>query len=485
MSALFSALFPWLLTALVLAAAYPWAAWALARAPQRAGLALTLCLALALSVGALTQVMLWQSALGLPFDLWGVTLPYLALMLPGWALWRRARLPLPRWARPRGALAWTTLAVCALVGAAVLLNAVYWPFSREDALGIYNHFGVWMYDHRAVAPLAGAATLYEAYPVLVPLTYTYAYLASGWQNEYLARLFPALLSVGCLPAAYALGRAVERPAAGWLAALLLALTPLFGAWASAGSVDLPMAFFYTLGALFAWRLWQHNAPADALLAGAALGLAAWTKNAALVGALALGVWLAWGWLRGRIAPRQALLALLALLLLAAPWYARSLINAGMLIAPTVWVERAAPTLANLLVLAWHPDRFGITGPLALMGAAASLWALLRRAPDAAAHGLLLLWTVPYFAAWWLLASYDTRFVLLFLPPLTALTGIWLARAWDALPPGWQRRAALPLALLALLLALPNAWRSLEHKDTLLSDPLMAHAAKVEQVRGEP
>ena len=246
-----SALLPWILTVVVLCAAWPWAAWLLARAPQRTDAALTLCLTLALSTGTLTQVMLWQSALGVPFDLWGITLPYLALMLPGWVMWRRARLPLPRLTRPQGALAWTALAVCALVSAAVLFNAVYWPFFRDDALGIYNRFGVWMYDYRTIAPLVSAATPYETYPVLMPLTYTYAYLASGWQNEYLARLFPALLSLGCLPAAYALGRVLDRPAAGWLAALLLALAPAFARWSSAGYVDLPMDFLNKLTAIFA------------------------------------------------------------------------------------------------------------------------------------------------------------------------------------------------------------------------------------------
>lgn len=476
-------LLPWLLTFVMLAAAYPWAAWGLARAPRRSGLALTLCLTLALSSGALTQLMLWQSALSLPFDLWGIVLPYLLLMLPGWALWRRERLPLPRLPRPQGALAWTALVVCALVSAAVLFNAVYWPFSREDTLGIYNRFGVWMYHYRTIAPLVSAATPYETYPPLVSLTYAYAYLASGWQNEYLARLFPALLSLGCLPAAYALGRALDRPVAGWLGALLLALTPLFGVWASAGYVDLPMAFFHTLSAVFAWRLWQDNAPADALLAGTALGLAAWTKNAALVGVLALCVWLGWGWFRRRIGLRQITLALLPLAFIAAPWYARSLLNAGMLIAPTVWADQAARTLENLLVFVLFPDRFGVTGFLVTAGALASVTALLRRAPDAAAHGLLLLWTAPYFVAWWLFASYDPRFLLLFLPPLTIMAGLWLAHLWVLLPSPWQERAALPLALLAVLLALPVAWNSVEHKNAILRDPLMSHAAKIEQVRG--
>lgn len=478
-------LLAWLIALFLLCAAYPWAAWTLAQTPRQGDPALALCLTLAFSVGALTQIMLWQSALGLAFDPVTITAAYLALAAPGWLLWRRAKLPLPRLARPRGALAGTALVVCALVSAAVLFNAVYWPFSGDDALGIYNRFGVWMYHYRTVAPLVSANTPYETYPILVPLTYTWAYLASGWLNEYLARLFPALLGLGCLPAALALGRALDRPAAGWLGALLLAITPAFGTWASTGYVDLPMAFFHTSGAVFAWRLWHDNAAGDAVLTGLTMGLAAWTKNAALVGALALSLWLAWGWLRGRIGLRQVALAALALLLVAGPWYARSLLGAGVLIAPTVWTEQAARTLESLLVFVLFPDRYSLTGLLVTAGALASAGALLRRAPDAPAHGLLLLWTAPYFVAWWLFASYDPRFLLLFLPPLTVMAGLWLASAWQVVPRGWQRRAVLPLALAALLLTAPVLVRSVEHKRAILRDPLMGHAAKVEQVRGGP
>lgn len=472
----------WLAVPLLLCAAYPWASWTLAQTSHRGDLALALCLTLALSVGALTQVMLWQSVFNIPFDLWGITVPYMALALLGWLLWRRARLPRLRPARPRGALPMTALVVCALVSAAVLFNTVYWPFSRDDALGIYDRFGLWMYHYRTIPPLVSIATPYETYPMLIPLTYTYSYLLSGWHNEYLARLFPALLGLGCLPAALALGRALDRPSAGWLGALLLAITPVFGTWASTGYVDLPMAFFHTLSAVFAWRLWRDNAAADAVLAGLTMGLAAWTKNAALVGALALGLWLAWGWLRERIGLRQVALAALALLLVAGPWYVRNLLSAGVLIVPTVWTEQSARTLESLLVFVLFPDRYGVTGLLVTAGALASAGALLRRAPDAPAHGLLLLWTAPYFAAWWLFASYDPRFLLLFLPPLTVMAGLWLARTWEVVPRGWQRRAALPLTLAALLLTAPVLVRSVEHKCAILRDPLMGHAAKVEQVR---
>jgi hypothetical protein len=94
-----------------------------------------------------------------------------------------------------------------------------------------------------------------------------------------------------------------------------------------------------------------------------------------------------------------------------------------------------------------------------------------------AQRFLLLWTVPFFAAWWLFVSYDPRFQLLFLPLLTVLAGLEAARLWRWLPAIWQRRLILPLAVGALVIALFIAWRSVEFKDEILRDPLMGDVAK--------
>jgi len=88
------------------------------------------------------------------------------------------------------------------------------------------------------------------------MAYAFSYIVSGWENEYLARMIPALLSVSCLPAAYLIGRRLipERASAGHLAGMLsasiLAFTPAFVRWASSGYVDLPMAYYWALAVLF-------------------------------------------------------------------------------------------------------------------------------------------------------------------------------------------------------------------------------------------
>ena len=480
-------LFAWLLTGFHYTTAYPWAAWLVTRSPRQDSAWLPPLVSLAVSAGGLSLVMFWQSMLGIPFSTAGITLTYAALMLPGAVLWWKSTRTLPPTPpRTQGGERWNLLALflLLLISAAILFNAVYWPFSRADAVGIYHRYGQQMAETRAIVPLPGAGTLYEAYPILMPLQYTYAYLASGWINEYLARLTPALLSLGCLPAVYALGRMLHSAAAGWLGALLLALTPAFGTWASSGYVDLPMAFFYTLAAAFAWRMWAGGHWGDALLAGGMVGLAAWTKNAGLIGVGLLVLWLLWALAQRRIGWGQVALTLSACAFIAAPWYARNLLQANLLLPDTAWTDDAQHTLDTLLIFITRPNIYGVTGLLVLASVALSVGYAGRRWREAAADLLLLLWTVPFFGAWWLFANYDPRFVLLFWPLLCVLAAKWTLALWQRVPQTARRRLAVPLVLVALGLALLAVWESVEYKDNILRDPLMDDATKHEVVFSE-
>ena len=456
-----------LLILIVITAAYPWALWLLAY--QKTGepeFWLPLLLTLALSTGTLTLIMFWEALLNIHLTLLGITVPYLALMLPGWYFQR------PRWPTMSLPRPWPTrLAVLLLtiLCAGVLFNSLYWPFSRADAVGIYAHFAEYMADQRALAPLPGKLTVYEAYPILIPLSYSYTYLASGWYNEYLARLFPALLSLGCLGAIYVLGKQMHSRLAGMLAVLLLAFTPAFVSWASSGYVDLPMAFFYAMAAIFAARVRTSRHWRDALLAGVMMGLAAWTKNAALLGVLFLALWLLWIRLKGWL----IVLALGVCAGVAAPWYLRNLIEAGLILPPTAWTEQSQHTLASLLVLLNHPQDYALSGFVIFFSVIAAIAAVIRRRFDAPDRVQLLLWTLPFFAAWWLFASYDPRFLLMFLPLGCVLAGIEVAQLWARIPAKGQQRLMIPAAGLALILGLWMAWESVEYKTAILHDPLMS------------
>jgi 4-amino-4-deoxy-L-arabinose transferase-like glycosyltransferase len=461
----------WVLVGLTLAAGYGWAA----RLLREQGW-LTVLLGLALSIVMLTLLMLGESLLGMKLTLPSVALPYFALMLPGW--WR-IRLAHPRLPRTRGER-FALLLLLVLAGA-ICFNGVYWPFHRPDTLGIYQPAASVIYQTGALVPLTGADSLYHTYPILIPLSYSYAYLAAGWENEYLANAIATLLSLACLPTAYVLGKEWREKRVGLLAALLLALTPFYSRWASAGYVDLPMAFFYTPSAVLALRLWRTGALRDALVAGMLVGAACWTKNAALIGVVLLAAWLVWGMIHRRTGWRAAAVSLIACAAVAAPWYVRNLIGAGFLVPATAWTEQAQRTLESLLVYASHTQDFGVTGLLILFGVGVAVRDALRRE---AGTLLLLLWTLPFFAAWWLFVSYDPRFLLLFLPPLCVVASAPLVRLWDWVGPDWQPRARPMVYVLPVIILARILWNSVEYKPEILRNPLMSDAEKRAIVRGE-
>ena len=466
------ALLPWILVSLNLMMAWPWATWLLTRYPHDDGPWLTPLLTLALSTGTLTLIMFWQALVGIRLTAIGITISYLALMLPGGWLWWRSEHPHPALPLPKNRTAWLGALVLGAIASGILFNSVYWPFWRDDALGNYARFGAFMAENQMLAELPGNLTVHEAYPILIPLTYTYGYLIAGWPHEFLARLFPALLSLGCLGAAYTLGYMLRGSLAGWISALLLALTPSFGSWASSGYVDLPMAFFYSLSAIFAWRLWQTHHPIDALLVGVTMGLAAWTKNAALIGIMILTIWLIWLWVRRRTGWRHVILALGACAAIAGPWYLRNLIEANLIIPNTAWTDQAARTLETLFVLVTRPEVYSLPGVLILFSLIIASITLLRDRFNTPALTLLLWWSLPFFAAWWLWVSYDPRFVLLFLPVWCVIAGIQLTTWWWHVPECWQPIIRVLALLVVLALGVVAAWNTVEFKDDILRNPLM-------------
>lgn len=473
-------IFAWILSGLVIAASYPWSVWLLSKSKQPSSRWLAALLTLALSIGALTLLMFWEALLGVTFDVWAITLPYFALMLPGLWLWWRGRKTQVK-AQPSSTadnrMRWLAGAVLVAISAAIFLNAVYWPFHRDDTLGIYHRYGKLMYETGTLVPFAGRDdAFYQAYPIQIPLAYTYAYVSSGWVNEYLAKAYAALFSLACLPAAFVLGRMLFGSLAGWLSVFLLALMPTFARWASTGYVDLPMAFLYTLSAIFAWRLWEGGGWVDALLAGAAMSLAAWTKNAALIGSAFLGLWLAYGWLRGRITLRQIGLVVIAWGLIAAPWYIRNWIEAQLIMPPTAWTDQAERSIRTLLLFITQPENFALSGWIILGSIVASVVEVIRRHTKVPTI-MLLIWTIPFFGVWWLLVSYDPRFVLLFLPLLSVLAGGWLARLWQIVPTKWKRLTLGIVTAGVLIWTVYILWISVEFKEQILHDPFMGDEAK--------
>lgn len=474
--------------------AHGWTRWLMPDAGEsRLARALT---TLGLSAGGVTLAMFWGLAL-LP----GVSIGFPAALgiaaIGGTGAWLAGRTPhTRRSAAPplgdRTMIVALTL-VSAIVGVAILFDAAYWPFAPGDALAVYAPLAKGLYESGRLPRGEG---LYEAYPMLSPMAYAYGFWAYGGPHEQVARIIAAILGVAAIASAGALASALRGTVTGAGAAALVALTPVFSIWATTGYVDAPAAFYVGLATLHLWRWWRDGDARSAALAGLTVGLAMWTKNAALT----LGVTLA---LAGAVRlwrahpPRGATLRQLAIMggvtvLTAGPWYVRNLLTFGVIVPDTIWTHLADRGPRALLVMADPVRRFAPPGWLYTValayGLARLVWPRVRAAADDRARwGLCLAVAVPFLAAWWWLASYDARFLLLILPVLAAMAALMLAELAELgglmSAPGRARRAAwltIALALLALPLALRAA---VEHKWVLLAGPFLASETKREMQLG--
>ncbi len=468
--------------------AAPWAWWLI---PPRHRSRVTLALmALALSLGALTLGMLaltWAGALTVGTVLgWTMSVSGAGLVVA-----RRAglRLSVPRpTLREAERLVrrhpLTTGAGIVVLGVAALitLEAVYWPFSADDAVSIYADHSRRIYQARALPTGEG---LYEAYPMLLPFSHVYAYLLAGRIQEYLARVAVAALALGTLGATFALGRALYGGRVGLAALALLALTPEFARWAAAGYTDIPAAFFVTLAALVGWWLAEDRSRRTAWLFGALVGLATWTKNSALAVSLSALVWAAYLVWRRPLGWREAAFVGVGLATTAGPWYAYTLLEFGRLVPPTVWTERARHTLETLVPFLSEPRGYFLPGVAVTVGMAWAAVEALRRRSSGERARLLWIMAGVFALAWWWAASYETRFLLTIYPLFCVMGARALVLVWETWRGERLLRPAYPLALLVLLvaLALPSARKALNHKGALLRDPLMDDTARHQQALG--
>jgi hypothetical protein len=438
-------------------------------------------------------VMLWIAWL----DPGRLSLPVVLVICGGgavlglWLAWRRDALPHGRSRRlrmDRGVSPLRTmLAVAAfLVAAGLLVNAAYWPFSDWDALAIYAPLAKRIFEHGALP----TDSIYAGYPMLLPLAYAYTHWIAGAASEQWARLVPAATAIGGIAGAAALAGRAAGSRAGTLAAGLVALTPLYGRWATSGYTDVTVGFFFILCALYAWR-WRRSAVwSDAVLAGVFGGLAMWTKNDALTLLVSLPLLvllapagLAGGPHSGRQKGRwvAALLVMVPIVLIAAPWYVRNIVQTGSAVPPTIWLDQAQPSVASALVLVRPDAGFGAPGWLFLVGLVYGIYRIFGDIRNSDSFFAPMVVVVPYFGAWWLLASYDSRFMVTLVPILAVLASLALEKAmrWLASEAGdrLSTTASWSAALLVLLL-LPAAINStVKRSDLIIQDPRMAEAAR--------
>jgi len=508
----------WLWWIVALTGMFPWARWALRRETDRL---LTTLLTLALSFGSLTLIAFWIGWLGGKIDWRTVTALYVILCVSGWLVfWQTGRrtpirplsgiLPDTLPGTPIGWLARLALLAIGVMAALIVFNALYWPIGTDDALAIYGWFGKVIATSGSLPHLYPGA-LYEAYPMALPLSEALIFQAAGWVDTHLAALVPAVLSIGTLGVAYLIGRTVVDRAVGITAALLIALTPSIAYWASTSYTDLPAGFFYGFAWLFAIRYHRDRQLREAILCGIMAGLAAWTKNSALLIVGTLGLWLIWLACTPKLS-KQVAVSLhpnfsptgaradvtrrsmrtilrtiigdglrigLPFLAISGAWYARAEVQAGAIVPPTGWTFAAQRTFGNLFPYLID-QRYWPVGVLLTIGI---LWAIsqaIRSRGQAFVPLTLLIATLPFFIIWWVLFSYENRFLLL-LTPLIAVMGGLAVQSIGArltrLPNSFRRGSMIASAAAILIALIPAGSAAVLFKNELIRQPLMNEAAK--------
>ena len=334
----------------------PWAFALLSRRDWRS-YALVGALALALGPAWLTGWMLALGLVGAQLDLRLLTAEWIlagsaVIALLGVAFaWRRREESYP--ARlPAVPLAFDEKLIIALmVGAVVLrwIHTAFFPFTAYDALWVYGFQGRLYFLEGNIPNATGY------YPPFLPLQFAYVQALIGAINDHAARMVLPLMHIGSILAAYLLGQRLLSRRVGLITAALWSLHPFVGQWSYRGDLEIPLAFSFTLAALFFLSAWRERDDAanrrsrDAILAGVILGIALFTKPTA--GGFIWGVLLLFAaelW-RTRLDPlrwlprfKVALWAGLACLPLGAVWYLRNILlgHEAITLPKAVWLTRA-------------------------------------------------------------------------------------------------------------------------------------------------
>jgi 4-amino-4-deoxy-L-arabinose transferase-like glycosyltransferase len=332
----------------------------------------------------------------------------------------------------------SVLFICILI----FWNSIYYLFVTQNAITHYampakNIFLAGGMDGFHVPQFKGP---YDAYPLLVPLSYVYNYFAFGEINEHAAKVIPGLFSIGVIGSTYLLGKHLCNKKTGLFAALLLSFTPLFLRFATSGYTDIPGAFFYTNSILYYWLTYRYRSMKYAILTGLMVGFSIWTKNSTLLIFISILLFFIIQTLFDRLRKTEGHIHLhhLAVILgislaIGGPWYLRNYLLYGYLVPvrlivpgnwryETFWMHYGVPLFKYFGAIGYHVSIVYVFG---LFYSFSRLFWKDRKIL------FLLSFVLPYLIVWVLKFSYDPRFLLTILP-LFAVLGIW------AVGEGFQR-----------------------------------------------
>ena len=384
-----------------------------------------------------------------------------------------------------------------VLSAGMVLVALYYPFVGSDAIAIYAYAARKIFFGGGLAGwrIPDMDWYGGSYPLLVPLSYVYAWLVAGEVNEYLAKIYPAAFQIATVGATYVLGRQLFSHRAGLLGALTLSLTPLFTRWDLYGYADVPFTFYLVMATIMVYDWLASLRWRSALLGGVMFGLALWTKNSAIpfavflaiaVALLGFPLWRAASAGRRRKLLFQASMFVVCTLMVAGWWYIRNWVLYDYFIPlSAVWIDQVHREVWNLIPL-WQITRVG--APLYLAGLVYAGWRVAGNRWDwsrirvgfteRAGIVLLLCLVLPYFVLWWYLLSYMNRFLIFVLPMLAVLAGYFLDDIlWPRIPRSSIARVGVGVVIVGASLFSAYGAKDLEIIKRLLTKPAQTTAEK--------
>ena len=227
--------------------------------------------------------------------------------------------PAPMW------LTRFALIIFAILGAAALINCFVPPAGHEwDALAYHLAApNAYIAEHRI---LYLPTDHHSNFPFLTEMLFTIGLLFNG---HALANLFHFTAGILLIGATIILGKRFFSPAAGWIAALVIATSPIIIWEAGAAYIELNMGLhiLLSLGAVLEYR--REKESRWLLLAGVMMGFALGSKALALVPFVALGFML----LREGTRFKQLRWYLIGAILIGCPFYIKSAVYTGNPVYP--------------------------------------------------------------------------------------------------------------------------------------------------------
>ena len=445
-----------------------------------------------LSTGALSLYML---LLGLLPGEWLrpaliIPVPWI-ILLTGLILTRNSDV-LPA-TKPNAITFWLSI-ICISGFIIILINTFLYPFYRYDVLARFAP------NARVLFQSSAVPNTLTGYPLGIQMLYCFAFMSMNAVNDHLAGLVVAGYSGVMLLTTFTIGQQIFSKRAGWAAVILLLSSRMFVDWSTSGYVDIPVGVYHGLCFLFAFVWLQTGGQRWALISGIMAGLALWTKQSALVLLPALGVVPLLGIQIGRPAiteTRNAFTAFGSILLIAGPWYLRSLIIAGpesVVPAPGAYdaqhIDNSGYQLATFMS---STDEWGVwLGTAIMLGLILCSIHFWNPTLDNISHKhvsrrsrswLLAAFVVPYHIIWWQNFSYDTRYLLSSAPMYAAMAGHGIDWALTRLSPTFRPQIWITVPI-AIALVFSGSFSRLGAVYNLMIHPLQTDDEKLARLSGE-